>query len=75
MASPQALREARRRTTLLLNVASIVERADESVLPAVYLFIGRAFRVSLSDLGTLTACRAVVLVRCVVGWSWMPSWV
>lgn len=47
-------------TTLLMNLASIVERADEGILPAVYMFIGRSLNASLSQLGTLTLCRALV---------------
>lgn len=45
---------------ITLNLASIVERVDEQVLPAVYLFLGTSFKASLQDLGTLTLCRALV---------------
>ncbi|CAL8466343.1 g5879 [Coccomyxa elongata] len=48
------------RTTVLLNLAAIVERADEQVLPAVYLFIGHSLRATPAQLGTLTLCRALV---------------
>lgn len=48
------------RTTVLLNLASIIERADEQVLPAVYHFISLSFHCSPSELGTLTLCRAMV---------------
>ncbi|KAK9902677.1 hypothetical protein WJX75_002341 [Coccomyxa subellipsoidea] len=51
---------ARTRTTVLLNLAAIVERADEQVLPAVYLFIGHSLRATPAQLGTLTLCRAMV---------------
>ncbi|EIE19976.1 MFS general substrate transporter [Coccomyxa subellipsoidea C-169] len=51
---------ARMRTTVLLNLAAIVERADEQVLPAVYLFIGHSLRATPAQLGTLTLCRAMV---------------
>ncbi|GAB4813864.1 hypothetical protein N2152v2_000910 [Parachlorella kessleri] len=47
-------------TTLLLNAAAIVERADEGILPAVYYFIGRSLNATLSQLGTLVLCRALV---------------
>lgn len=50
----------RRRTTIFLNLASIIERADEQVLPAVYHFISRSMHASPSQLGTLTLCRAMV---------------
>jgi nitrate/nitrite transporter NarK len=45
---------------VLLNLASIIERADEQVLPAVYHFISLSFHCSPSELGTLTLCRAMV---------------
>lgn len=45
---------------ITLNLASIVERVDEQVLPAVYLFLGTSLNASLQDLGTLTLCRALV---------------
>ncbi|CAK0783950.1 hypothetical protein CVIRNUC_007153 [Coccomyxa viridis] len=51
---------ARKRTLVLLNIASVVERADEQVLPAVYLFIGRSLHATPAQLGTLTLCRALV---------------
>ena len=49
-------------TAALMNVASIVERADESILPAVYLFIGKSLNVNMSQLGTLTLIRGLVQV-------------
>ena len=54
---------ARWRTTILMNLASIVERADEQVLPAVYYFVGRSLRATPAQLGTLTFARALVQVR------------
>ena len=54
---------ARWRTTLLMNLASIVERADEQVLPAVYYFVGRSLRATPAQLGTLTFARALVQVH------------
>ena len=53
---------ARLRTTLLMNLASVVEKADEQVLPAVYYFIGRSLNATPAQLGTLTLCRALVQV-------------
>ncbi|KAK2080470.1 hypothetical protein QBZ16_000323 [Prototheca wickerhamii] len=47
-------------TQALMNLACIVERTDESILPAVYFFIGRSLRATLPQLGVLTLCRAVV---------------
>ncbi|KAK9866373.1 hypothetical protein WJX84_011358 [Apatococcus fuscideae] len=43
-----------------MNLASIVERADEQVLPAVYYFVGRSLRATPAQLGTLTFARALV---------------
>ena len=48
------------RTTLLVNLAGIMERMDEQILPALYNFIGLSFRATPSQLGTLTLCRALV---------------
>eukprot|EP00249_Psilotum_nudum_P020925 c27903_g1_i2 orf=1788-2504(-) len=45
---------------ILINLAAIMERADESLLPAVYKEIGEAFSASPSDLGYLTFIRAFV---------------
>ena len=53
---------AKARTTILLNMASIMEKADEQVLPAVYFFIMRSLKCTPSQLGTLTLCRALVQV-------------
>lgn len=57
-----AAASARLRTTLLMNLASVVEKADEQVLPAVYYFIGRSLNATPAQLGTLTLCRALVQV-------------
>lgn len=54
------LNDERVRTTLLINLASIMERTDEQILPAVYRWIGAAFHATPSQLGNLTFCRAVV---------------
>lgn len=59
MRCPAWLLDAGSRTSLLLNLASIVEKADEAVLPAVFLYIGRDLGASLSQLGTLTLARAL----------------
>ncbi|KAK9801849.1 hypothetical protein WJX73_001027 [Symbiochloris irregularis] len=60
MAGVISAASARTRTTVLLNLASIVEKADEQVLPAVYFFIMRSLKCTPSQLGTLTLCRALV---------------
>ena len=48
------------KTTALINLAGIMERMDEQILPALYNFIGRSFNATPSQLGTLTLCRALV---------------
>lgn len=48
------------RTTSLINLAGIMERMDEQILPALYNFIGLSFHATPSQLGTLTLCRALV---------------
>lgn len=57
---PPAISLRRRRAFLVLNLASIVEKMDEGVLPAVFYFIGRSLNASLSQLGNLTLSRALV---------------
>ncbi|KAL2633928.1 hypothetical protein R1flu_005407 [Riccia fluitans] len=47
-------------TLLLVNCAALLERADESLLPAVYDEVGRAFKISPSQLGSLTFIRGLV---------------
>lgn len=47
------------RTMLLVNVAAVVERADEALLPAVYHEISVTFGIAPAALGTLTLMRAL----------------
>ncbi|KAL6846663.1 hypothetical protein ACP4OV_024111 [Aristida adscensionis] len=54
----------RRRTLLLLNLASVMERADEALLPAVYREVGAALHATPTGLGALTLCRSVVQAAC-----------
>jgi MFS family permease len=55
----------RRQWTLaLVTVASLLERADEALLPAVYKEVGEALVASLATLGSLTLCHALVQVVC-----------
>ncbi|GAV76764.1 MFS_1 domain-containing protein [Cephalotus follicularis] len=44
----------------LINLAAIMERADENLLPAVYKEVSEAFNVGPSDLGYLTFTRNFV---------------
>ena len=50
----------RLRTLFLVNLASILERADEALLPAVYKEIGVVLHAGPLSLGTLTFFRSIV---------------
>lgn len=52
------------RTLVLINLASIMEKADEALLPGVYREIGIAMHASPTALGTLTLLRSSVQVIC-----------
>jgi hypothetical protein len=54
------IRRRQTRAFFALNLASIVEKMDEGVLPAVFFFVGKSLNASLPQLGTLTLCRALV---------------
>ncbi|XP_042061110.1 uncharacterized protein LOC121805362 [Salvia splendens] len=45
---------------IIINMAAIMERADENLLPAVYKEVSEAFQVGPSDLGYLTFIRNFV---------------
>ncbi|XP_024525802.1 uncharacterized protein LOC9644682 [Selaginella moellendorffii] len=45
---------------LLINLAAIMEKADESLLPAVYKEVAQTFHATPSELGALTFIRALV---------------
>lgn len=51
-------------TLLLVNVAGIMERADESVLPGVYKEVGKALHTDPTGLGSLTLFRSIVQCLC-----------
>ena len=53
-----AWHRARAITAVCSNLAIIMERTDEQILPAVYNFIGRTFDATPSQLGALTLSRA-----------------
>ena len=53
-----AWHRARMVTAVCSNLAIIMERTDEQILPAVYNFIGRTFDATPSQLGALTLSRA-----------------
>ena len=54
------LKHAKNRTSVLVNLSAIMERTDEQILPAVYLFVAASFSASPKQLGYLTLCRALV---------------
>ena len=51
-------------TIALLNLAAIIERADEQVLPAVYLYIARSLKATPTQLGTVVLCRCALREAC-----------
>ncbi|EIE22835.1 MFS general substrate transporter [Coccomyxa subellipsoidea C-169] len=48
------------RTVALINLAGMMERMDEQILPALYNALGKAFDASPTELGYLTLSRALV---------------
>lgn len=48
------------RTALLTNLAAVLERCDEQMLPAVYRFIGASWHATPTQLGYITLARALV---------------
>ena len=52
------------RTLLMVNLAGIMERADEALLPGVYREIGLALHASPTKLGSLTLVRSLVQAVC-----------
>jgi hypothetical protein len=59
-----AMAEAGRRTLALVNLAAIMERADEALLPAVYREVGAALGATPVALGALTLYRSAVQAAC-----------
>ncbi|XAR48566.1 hypothetical protein NMG60_11031426 [Bertholletia excelsa] len=51
-------------TLVLVNLAGIMERADESLLPAVYKEVGAALHADPTRLGSLTLFRSIVQSSC-----------
>ncbi|KAM0936317.1 putative major facilitator superfamily, MFS transporter superfamily [Dioscorea sansibarensis] len=51
-------------TLVLVNLAGIMERADEALLPAVYEEIGSALHATPTGLGSLTLFRSIVQSAC-----------
>ncbi|KAK4264904.1 hypothetical protein QN277_026022 [Acacia crassicarpa] len=51
-------------TLVLVNLAGIMEKADEAILPAVYKEIGDALHTDPTGLGSLTLFRSIVQTLC-----------
>ncbi|XP_021904133.1 uncharacterized protein LOC110819296 isoform X2 [Carica papaya] len=51
-------------TLVLVNLAGIMERADESLLPGVYKEVGAALHTEPTGLGSLTLFRSIVQTAC-----------
>ncbi|PON55023.1 Major facilitator [Parasponia andersonii] len=51
-------------TLVLVNLAGIMERADESLLPGVYKEVGSALHTDPTGLGSLTLFRSIVQMAC-----------
>ncbi|XP_057442562.1 uncharacterized protein LOC130734239 [Lotus japonicus] len=51
-------------TLVLVNLAGIMERADESLLPGVYKEVGTALHTDPTGLGSLTLFRSIVQSAC-----------
>ncbi|KAJ4843559.1 hypothetical protein Tsubulata_007978, partial [Turnera subulata] len=56
--------EEERLTLVLVNLAAIMERADESLLPGVYKEVGAALHTDPTGLGSLTLFRSIVQTSC-----------
>ncbi|KAK9904425.1 hypothetical protein M0R45_000723 [Rubus argutus] len=51
-------------TLVLVNLASIMQRADESLLPGVYKEVGASLHTDPTGLGSLTLFRSIVQSSC-----------
>ncbi|XP_021714162.1 uncharacterized protein LOC110682201 [Chenopodium quinoa] len=51
-------------TLVLVNLAGIMEKADESLLPGVYKEVGAALHTDPTGLGSLTLFRSIVQTSC-----------
>ncbi|RDX86300.1 Protein spinster-like 2, partial [Mucuna pruriens] len=56
--------KSERVTLVLVNLASIMQRADESLLPGVYKEVGAALNADPTALGSLTLFRSLVQSLC-----------
>ncbi|KAK9835393.1 hypothetical protein WJX81_006954 [Elliptochloris bilobata] len=54
------IKRAKMRTMFALNLAFLLEKTNEQVLPAAYKFIGYSLNVNPSQLGSITLARGLV---------------
>lgn len=50
--------DVKRRTTLLINAASVLEKCEEQILPALYSRVGASFNATPTQLGNITLARS-----------------
>ena len=50
----------RTKTLALINAASVLEKCDEQILPALYSRVGASLHASPTELGYITLARAFV---------------
>jgi len=64
----RTLYDQRARTTVLVNLAGILERSNEQTLPALYKYVGRSFKATPRQLGLVTlGCALVQAVTSPIG--------
>ena len=56
----RTLYDQRARTTVLVNLAGILERVDEQCLPALYKYVGKTYKATPRQLGLVTLSSALV---------------
>ncbi|KAH7861179.1 hypothetical protein Vadar_022683 [Vaccinium darrowii] len=59
-----AIKKSLTLTLILVNLAGIMERADESLLPGVYKEVGAALHTDPTGLGSLSLYRSIVQSAC-----------
>jgi MFS family permease len=62
-----------KKTLVLVNLASIMENADEALLPAVYKEVGAALHTMPTGLGLLTMIRSIIQAACYPLAAYMAS--
>jgi MFS family permease len=64
----RTLYDQRARTTVLVNLAGILERSNEQTLPALYKYVGRSFKATPRQLGLVTlGCALVQAITSPIG--------